>query len=97
MYYEHVVDYLRVTQTPHWVPPPRSRRAIKFHVHVRLPAATSDAPLKIANLGTALPLFMHHIHDIGETAYFEFLRLKGSNSAIEADVCLSTLAAIHCP
>ncbi|RDX48573.1 hypothetical protein OH76DRAFT_1483681 [Lentinus brumalis] len=73
---------------------PHHHRSLWFHVHVRLPAADADSPLKIENLGTYLPQYTHHVGDIGDTAYFDFLRLKGSNSAVEAESVAGNLVLV---
>ncbi|RPD52428.1 hypothetical protein L227DRAFT_617826 [Lentinus tigrinus ALCF2SS1-6] len=85
-------------------PPASACNILKFpvHVHVRLPAADSDSPLKIENLSTALPQFTHHIEDIGDTAYpveaksvaGNLLLTKSMNGAIRGMYNSSTLLVL---
>ncbi|KAI0696204.1 hypothetical protein C8T65DRAFT_37507 [Cerioporus squamosus] len=79
--------------TPRWVPP-HTHSKLRFHVLVRLPAADAGSPLKLENLGTHLPQYTHHVEDIGDTAYFEFLRLKGSNSHINVESVAGNLVLV---
>ncbi|TFK83281.1 hypothetical protein K466DRAFT_267840 [Polyporus arcularius HHB13444] len=64
---------------------PYNERSMRFRVHVHLPAAHAAGPLKLQELGTNLLLFSHHIHDLGESAYFERVRLRTSDRPLLAD------------
>lgn len=63
-------------------------RNLRFHVHLRLPAASPGAPLKINALTTHLPVFSHHFSEIADTVYFDFLELKSQDAPIKADVSM---------
>ena len=72
-------------QTPHWGAPHLDRN-LRFHIHLRLPAAYPGSPLKVNALSTHLPIFSHHLPELAETVYFDFLDLKSQNAPIKADV-----------
>lgn len=63
-------------------------RNLRFHVHLRLPAASPGAPLKINALTTHLPVFSHHFLEIADTVYFDFLELTSQDAPIKADVSM---------
>ncbi|KAF9463996.1 hypothetical protein BDZ94DRAFT_1217155 [Collybia nuda] len=61
---------------------PQSLAGWKFGIHyditVHLPPAVASSPLQIKHFETDLPLFVHNIGMLADTAHFDQLSLKGS-------------------
>ncbi|PIL33806.1 hypothetical protein GSI_04431 [Ganoderma sinense ZZ0214-1] len=65
-------------------------RSLNFRVHLRLPVPDIpvDAPLRIRNLSTHMPLFSHYLQDLAGTAFFEGVAL----STVDAPIRVESLA-----
>ncbi|KAH9944984.1 uncharacterized protein BXZ73DRAFT_38913 [Epithele typhae] len=87
--------------TPGWQRP-RHERMLKFDIRLTLPSAPPDEPLKLHGLRTDLPLFSHHVRELGETARFARVEFESQNTPLWVDsltadqvVFRTTNSAIH--
>lgn len=72
-------------QTPRWQRA-HQERMLKFGIRLLLPAERPGTPLMVNSLSTILPQFSHHVHDMGETAYFESIDFETDNMFVHVDV-----------
>ncbi|RDB20741.1 hypothetical protein Hypma_012167 [Hypsizygus marmoreus] len=71
------------------------RNSVHFDVTVYLPKGKDGAVLNVKNFETDLPLYHHHVGDLGSHVNFDAISLKSENSAIFVESLDATKAYLE--